>query len=105
MENFPRRMQDGRGKSKLFDLEIWTFCDHAVGHVIHSGLEILEIDGDHRFLDVQFAGHTIETGSVPIEDPVCGVAILLDLNDHIALTDGVEPSAGNEDAVAAFERG
>ena len=97
--------RDRRGKSKFFDLEIWTFCDHAVGHVIHSGLEILEIDGDHRFLDVQFAGRTIETGSVPIEDPVCSVAILLDLNDHIALTDGMEPSARDEDAIAALNRG
>ncbi len=52
---------------------------------------------------MQFAGHTIETGAVPIEDAVGGVAILLDLDDHIALTDGVEPSAGDEDAVTAFD--
>jgi hypothetical protein len=73
--------------------------------VVHNGLKVLEIDGDHRFLDVQFAGRTIETGSVPIEDSVGGVAVLLDLDDHIALTDGVEPSARDEDAVAGFNGG
>jgi S-DNA-T family DNA segregation ATPase FtsK/SpoIIIE len=52
---------------------------------------------------MEFARHAVEAGAVPIEDAVGGVAVLLHLDDHVALADGVETSAGNEDTVAGFD--
>lgn len=72
--------------------------------MINLGLEIVEIDGDHGFLDMEFPRHPIEAGSVPVEDAVGGIAVLLNLDDHVALAYGMEPSAGDKDAVAAFDR-
>ena len=72
--------------------------------MIYCGLEIFEIDGCHRFFNVQFARHPVQSGTVPIEDPVGRVAVLLNLDDHIAFADGMQPPAGNKNAVAPFDR-
>ena len=53
---------------------------------------------------MEFACFPVEAGTVPIEDAVGGVAVLLDFHDEVALADGVEASARNEDAVT-FVRG
>ncbi len=68
-----------------------------------AGLKVIEVGGDEGLLDVELTGLAIEAGAVPIEDAVGGVAVLLHLDDDVAFTNGVEASAGDEDAVAALD--
>ena len=61
--------------------------------------EVVEVGGEQGFFEVEGAGLAVEAGAVPIEDAVGGVAVLLDFHDEVAFADGVEASAGDEDAV------
>ena len=95
---------DGRGERKFFHFEILTLRHHAFRDVFGRGLEIGKVGGDKRFLDVEFARLAVEAGAVPVEDAIGGVAVLLDFDNDIARADGMEASAGDEDAVAGFHR-
>ena len=84
MANFPSEVAGiGGSNGDFLHFEIRAFCDDAPFDVINLGFKIIEIDRGHRFFDVEFAGHPIETGAIPVEDPIGGVAVLLNLDDDI----------------------
>jgi len=89
------------------------FPDREVGAVGHQGvgdrsqgrLKILKINRSQRFLDVEFARFAVKSMTVPVKDTVGGVAVLLNLDDHKALPNGMEPAARNENALSCLGRG
>ena len=82
----------GWGKGELFDPEEFTLGDDGSARSVHGGFEVTEVDALHRLLDMKLARLAIEPDTVPIEDPVGGVGVLLDFVDEESGTDGVEPA-------------
>ena len=66
------------------------------------GSNIVEIDAFEGLFDVQFPGTSVRVGSVPVKEPVSGVAVLLNLGDEASCSDGMAASAGDEQSVPAL---
>ena len=88
------------GEDFFLHAEVGAVGDGAGGDVVEGRGEVVEVGGEEGFFEVEFAWLAVEAGAVPVEDAVGGVAVLLDFDDEVALADGVEASAGDEDAVA-----
>ena len=71
---------------------------------IHLRLDVFKVDALQRFGDMQVARLAIGAWAVPVEDPISGIAILLDLVDEEASAYRVEATAWDKDEVA-FLRG
>lgn len=67
---------------------------------MEGGGNIGEVDGGEGLFDVEVARFAIKPESVPVEDTVGGVAVLLDFKDEEAGADGVEASGWDEEAIA-----
>jgi hypothetical protein len=87
------------GQIPFLHAEVRAINDRFTFRVLEGGLEILEVDGLQRLVDVKLARFSIEADAVPIEDAVGGVAILLNLDDDISSADCVDAAAGDEDAI------
>ncbi len=74
----------------LLDDEVLAGGEGVSLGLVHAGLEVVKVDGGHRFLDVEVACFAIESHAVPIKDAVGGVGVLLDFVDEEAGPDGVE---------------
>ena len=63
---------------------------------------VFEIDAFEGLFDVQFPGTSVRVGSVPVKEPVSGVAVLLNLGDEASSADRMAASAGDEQSVPAL---
>lgn len=63
--------------------------------------QIVEIDAGEGLVHVQFAGLAFGISTVPIEESVGGVAVLLNLRDEASCADGVAASARDEKRVSS----
>ena len=82
-------------------------CDAIRGHArrFHQlRLEVIEIDARQRLRQMQIARMAVQAHAVPIEHAVGGIGILLDLKDHQAVADGMDPPARQEHRVAGAHR-
>lgn len=66
------------------------------------GSNIVEIDAFESLIDVQVARTSARVGSIPVKEPVSGVAVLLNLGDEASSADGMAASAGDEQSVPAL---
>ena len=91
----------GGGGAAEADFEVGAGDEEAVGvRGLEGGGDVGEVDGGEGLFDVEVARFAIEAESVPVEDAIGGVAVLLDLVNEEAGTDGVEASGGDEEAIA-----
>lgn len=63
---------------------------------------VFEIDAFEGLFDVQFPGTSVRVGSVPVKEPVSGVAVLLNLGDEASSADRMAASAGDEQSIPAL---
>lgn len=87
-------------KVELVDDEVFAGGDGVAIGSVHAGFEVVEVDGGHGLVDVKIARGSIEAHTIPVEDAVGGVGVLLDFVDEEAGADGVESARGDEDGVA-----
>ena len=91
------------GKVPFLDSEVFALHEGlAFMGRENRGLDVVEVDRGERFFDVQVTGPAIKADAVPVEDPIGGVGVLLDLDDHVSPADGVDPTARDEDGVTFF---
>ena len=74
----------------------------AVGWLDGIWLEIIKIGTLKRFFDMQCAWCAVETDAPPVINAVSGVGVLLNLQNEIAATDGVDPPAGDKNRFACM---
>ena|SRR5438552_894947 len=63
---------------------------------------VVEIDALQCLIDMQLSRFTVVIHSVPIENAISRVAILLDLDQEVSGTDGVKASRGKKHSSTAF---
>jgi len=92
--NFEQRVLHQR-----LDVQIWFHC---IGRIGANGawFKIGKIDALQRFLHVQLARLAVGIDAIPIEDAISRVGILLNLKNHQARADRVDPTARQEHRVA-----
>ena len=91
----------GGGGAAEADFEVGAGDEEAVGvRGLEGGGDVGEVDGGEGLFDVEVARFAIEAESVPVEDAIGGVAVLLDLVDEEASADGVEATGGDKEAIA-----
>ena len=80
----------------LFNMEKRTIGHQRFRCRFDLWLKVVEINRSHRFLDMQGAGLPIESAAIPVKNPIRCVTVLLDFNNHIPCSDGVQATAGNK---------
>lgn len=89
------------GRAAEADVEVGAGDEEAIGVWGLEGWgDVGEVDGGEGLFDMEVARFAIEAESIPIEDAIGGVAVLLDFVDQEASADGVEASGGDEEAIA-----
>ena len=93
---------DGSGGAAAeADFEVGAGDEKAIGvRGLEGGGDVGEVDGGEGLFDMEVARFAIEAESIPVEDAIGGVAVLLDFVDEKAGADGVEASGGDEEAIA-----
>jgi hypothetical protein len=97
-----RAADDGSGGAAAeADFEVGAGDEEAVGvRGLEGGGDVGEVDGGEGLFDMEVARFAIEAESIPVEDAIGGVAVLLDLVNEEAGADGVEAAGGDEKAIA-----
>ena len=97
-----RAADDGSGGAAAeADFEVGAGDEEAVGvRGLEGGSDVGEVDGGEGLFDMEVARFAIEAESIPVEDAIGGVAVLLDLVNEEACADGVEAAGGDEEAIA-----
>jgi hypothetical protein len=93
-----------RGNPDFFDVKKCTVCDERFGSRLDPRLKILEIDGSHGLLDMQRPRLSVQSHTIPIENPIGRIAILLDLDDHVAFADSVKPPTRDKNTLPGCHR-
>lgn len=94
-----RRTQARSVQSPVLNAEIVAIDQRFGSSKLHLWLNVLEVNRKHRFRNVQGARFAIQACAVPVEDTVSRIAILLDLDDDVSASDGVDSAAWNENAI------
>src|SRR5690606_11385919 len=80
--------------------EILAFREHVASGHVEGWLMIVEVDARKRLFHVKLAWLSIKTRTIPVEDPISRIGVLLDLMDQKSRTDRVKPAGGDENRIA-----
>jgi len=81
-------------------MEMGTVGDDGIRGGGDRRFKVPEVNGGEGLRNVEISGFAVEAGAVPVKDAVGRVAVLLDLDDHQSLSDGMEPPAGEKEALS-----
>jgi len=87
----------------LFEPKEFTNHESFVLGFTHLRGHVGEVDTPQRFLDMERPRFAVDARAIPVEDPIGGVGVLLDLVDEKSGPDGVEATTGNEEVLPFFD--
>lgn len=88
----------------FLDFEELVTYERLIFWLFELWCDIVEIDALQRLIDMQLPRLAFVVEAVPIEHPIRGVAVLLDLHQKVTCADRMKTSGGKKHRVAWFHR-